>query len=207
MRITDYDSLQTVLANLLLRTDLTTHIPGFIQDLESELQDEERARKLANRANFAVSGNGIAMPTDLFEIEDWYHDSATLRDPIEVVVASMLPKLKNRYGSTGVPLFAAIVDGKARFAPVPDTTYTTQMTYWRRIVPLSATQPTNWLLLDRPDIYKYGAARFSAPFLKNDERLPVWDGLYQRALDQLSDATQRAQFGGATRRQVPPLGG
>jgi hypothetical protein len=204
--ITDYASLQTALANLLGRGDLTSHIPGFIQDLEAELKDDERVRKHADRGTLNVSGDGVLLPTDMMELESWYHDNDTYRGAIETVGVDAIPQLKQQYGATGVPLYAAIVDGRARFAPTPDATYATKMTYWRTITALSDANTTNWLLLDRPDIYKYGAARFSAPFLKEDERLPTWDALYQRALDQLSDATQRAQFGGPLRRQVTPIG-
>lgn len=204
--ITDYASLQAAIATLLNRTDLTDAIKGFIQDVESELRDDDRARKLTDRGTLSVSGDGMSLPSDLTQIESWYHDGSSYYGPIEIVSANQIPELKLRCGASGVPAYAAITDGKARFAPAPDGTYSTKMTYWRSLTPLSTSNTTNWLLLTRPDIYKYGAARFSAPMLRDDTRLAVWDAIYQRALEQLSDATQREQYGGSLRRQFTPIG-
>jgi hypothetical protein len=205
--ITDYATLQTALADLLGRTDLTAAIPGFIQDVESRLRRDERARRLTSRGTFNIAADGEALPTDLFEIESWYHNGPTYYGPIHVTTSDGLSELKLRHGITGPPAYAAIVDGRARFAPVPDATYPTQMTYWRKLTPLSASSTTNWLLLDSPDIYKYGAAMFAAPYLQEDPRLAVWERLYETALNELDHAAQRARFGGALRRNVTPIGG
>ena len=163
-RITNYATLQTELKNLLNRTSLTDDVPGFIQDLESDLMDDERAWKYTDRGVVAVSADGLAMPSDLKRIEAWYHDGQVYYGPLEIVNADMIPVLKRTNGTTGVPRYAAVVDGRARFAPAPDGSYSTKMTYWRAITPLSATNTTNFLLLARPDIYKYGAALYAAPF-------------------------------------------
>ena len=49
-----------------------------------------------------------------------------------------------------------------------------------------------------PDIYLYGALLQSAPFLKDDARVPIWDGLYQRAIEALNLESDRAEISGAT---------
>ena len=208
--ITDYASLLTQIAGLLVREDLTDDIPGFVQLLEARLKDDPRARKLQDRANFAVSADGVALPSDFQELESWAHDGPTYFGPIHITGPESLPELKARCGLTGPPAYAAIIDSSptpiARFAPVPDDTYTTKMTYWRTITPLSATVTTNWLLLERPDIYLYGSALAAAPRLRDDERVPLWEGFYNQRMDELDAATERKRFGGQLRRHVTPMG-
>lgn len=204
--ITDYASLQTAIATLLNRTDLDDAIPGFIQDCESRLRRDPRARRLTNRGNFTISADGATLPSDLYEIESWYHAGPTYYGPLFVTDPKSIPELQIQHGPTGVPGFYAVVDGQARFAPTPDGTYTTRMTYWRKVSSLSASNTTNWLLLDSPDVYKYGAALFAAPFLRDDERIATWATLYEQGLNELDQATERARFGGALRRNVTPIG-
>lgn len=205
--ITDYATLQSELATLLNRDDLTSAIPGFIQDCESRLRRDPRAYRLVSRGSFSVSGDGAQMPSDMAELESWYHDGPSYYGPIHIVNRDDLSDLKIGLGTTGVAAYAALVDGRARFAPVPDGTYLTQMTYWQKLPRLSASVTTNWLLLEHPDIYKYGSALFAAPYLREDERVNVWSAFYEAALDELDLATQRARFGGALARHVTPIGG
>jgi hypothetical protein len=110
-------------------------------------------------------------------------------------------------GATGVPQYAAIIDGTARYAPLPNDTYTTQMIYWRKVAALSDSNVTNWLLEDHPDIYVYGSLVHSAPYLKDDNRLAMWQALLDQAVAELDMATEEEQFSGSLRRQFRPIGG
>lgn len=206
-QITNYQTLQDNVADLLNRGDLTSQIPVFIQLFEAKLKDDERARKLTDRGTITISADGLQLPSDLQSVEAWYHDSDTFRGPISVVTHDQIPLMKARHGYSGVPAFAAIVDGKARFAPAPDGTYTTYMLYWRSVAPLSASNTSNWLLAARPDIYLYGAAMQAAPYLKDDQRIAVWASFVEDGLESLHLATEREQFGGRLKRHVRTIGG
>lgn len=45
---------------------------------------------------------------------------------------------------------------------------------------------TNPILDIMPDLYLYGALLESMPFIKNDERMPVWQAMYTGTLDLIS---------------------
>jgi hypothetical protein len=51
---------------------------------------------------------------------------------------------------------------------------------------LDDTQQTNWLTDYAPNLLLYGALLEATPFLKNDERLPTWQGFYQAAANALN---------------------
>ena len=208
--ITDYATLQTEIASLLNRGDLESAIPGFIQDLEAWLKDDPRARKLTTRSPFSVGADGVNLPADFQEMDAIYHDGPVYYEPVHMVTPEQIPHLKLDHGITGPPAFAAVFEGDPMtlsFAPAPDDTYELKMTYFRTITSLSDASTTNWLLLERPDIYKFGACITAAPHLKHDERLATWEAIYNQRLDELSSATERKRFGRANRRQVRPFGG
>lgn len=207
-QVTTYQELQDHIADTLLRADLATVIKTFIQMAEAGFKRNKKFRKISDRGNFQISADGVSLPSDFQSLESWYHDGNTFFGPIEIVNSDMIGHLKGgRFGgATGAPAFAAIVNGKARFAPEPDQTYTTQMIYWRKVSSLSPGNPTNWLLTDHPDIYIYGALLHSAPYLKDDPRLQMWQTLHDTAAEDLSNATEEEQFSGTLNRTFRPIG-
>lgn len=205
-QVTTYQELQDHVADLLIRSDLTTPMTTFIQMAEQRLNRDERVKKLVNRGDFTVSADGTAMPSDILSIESWYHDGPTYRGPIEITSADNLGHLKRLYGDTGAPAFAAIIAGTALYAPEPDGTYTTKLVYWRKVDALSASNTSNWLLADHADIYVYATLAEAAPYLKDDNRVPLWENILQQRLEALHLTTQNEQFSGTMRRQFRPIG-
>ena len=45
---------------------------------------------------------------------------------------------------------------------------------------------SNWLTEYAPDVLLYAALLEATPFLKNDERVPMWTGMYDRAAQALN---------------------
>lgn len=206
--ITDYASLQTHIADTLNRTDLTSVIPNFIQQFEQSAKDDFRLRRLSSRGTVSVSGDNLLMPDDLYSVESWYHDGSTYFGPIETVGGDQIGSLKAQFGETGVPQFVSIVGGRARFAPVADATYDTQMTYWQTVSSLSDTNTTNWLLNTRPDIYLYGALAEAHNYLKDPEKEDRTRVHLDRLIESHHLAAVDGQFGGTlSRRNISPIGG
>jgi hypothetical protein len=207
--VTDYSSLQAHIADTLNRSDLTGVIPNFIQQFEEWAITDGRAKRLVEQAAFSISADSIALPTGLIELDSWYHDGATYYGAIEIVDPSGLAQIKAAYGltQTGVPAFASIVNGRARFAPAPDATYSTKMTYWESIEELSDSNTSNWLLDSHSNIYLYGALLESAPYLKDDPRTQIWGSELEKRLNALEQYNTNLRFGGAVRRSLPrPIG-
>lgn len=206
-----YSELQTRITDLLDRSDLAPVVTDFISDAEARLNRDVRVRQISARTDVSVTADGHALPADLRVVDSWYHDGATYFGPLETVDAGKLPELKSLYGRTGVPAFFAVVDGdekKAYFAPEPDTTYETKLTYYRRIPALSDAAPTNWFLTAHPDIYRLAALAESAPYLREDERLPVWEMQLNARLDDLHLSTGVDTYSGSMiRRPRMAIGG
>jgi hypothetical protein len=84
--------------------------------------------------------------------------------------------------------------------PTPDTTYTVEMVYYSKIVPLDNINTSNWLLTYFPDAYLYGTLMHSAPYLGEDARMQVWSALYEKAIDGINADSDKAKFGGSGHR-------
>ena len=206
--VTDYSTLQAHIADTLNRSDLTSVIPNFIQQFESQAKDDHRLRRLTDRGNFSISADGVSLPSDLYSLESWYHDGSTYFGPITIVGADQIGSLKGSHGDSGVPQYASITANRARFAPEPDGTYTTKMTYWQTVSNLSATNTTNWLLTTRPDIYLYGSMIEAHIYLKDAEKEARDMARLERLIEAHHLAAVDNQFGGNIGgRQYAPIGG
>lgn len=69
--------------------------------------------------------------------------------------------------------------------PTPDQSYPWQINYYQLPPLLDAANQTNWLTNYAPNMLLYRALIEATPFLKNDERIPTWQTLYQEQLQDL----------------------
>jgi len=214
--VTDYNTLQAHIADVLNRSDLSSVIPNFIQQFESRAKVGIETspgvmvtlRKLSDRRTYNVSDDHQSLPSDYGMIDSWYHDGPDHYGVIEIVTPNQIGEFKRQRGAAlGRPCYAALSNRNARFYPEPDQTYATTMTYYRIIENLSATNTTNWLLTDAPDLYLYGALVESAPYLKDDSRISLWESQLRTRAQAFDAAQQDEAIGAAMNRTYSPFGG
>ena len=88
---------------------------------------------------------------------------------------------------TGEPVFYADYDyNHWLVVPTPDAAYPLEILYYQIPPLLDDEHETNWLTENAPEILLYGTLLEATPFLKNDERIPVWQNMYDRAAAMLN---------------------
>ena len=206
--IEDYASLQTNILSFLNRSDAATtaKAPTFVQLAEDELKLDHRVREETCRGTWTIQADGDALPADFGEIDEWAHDGPTYYGVIEVVKNLGALKAARGFTAAGVPRYASIRDGRVYYAPEPSDTFTTRMSYLRKLTPLSDENTTNWLLEDHPMIYLAASLKHGYAWLK-DERQAEWAGKLDVMLDKMQRARWSAGARGATvRRWRRPIG-
>ena len=89
--------------------------------------------------------------------------------------------------ATSQPLFYADYDYTHwLYAPTPDADYPFEILYYELPPLLDDAVQTNWLTEYAPQLLLYGTLLEATPFLKNDERMPVWQSMYDRAAAMLN---------------------
>ena len=85
-------------------------------------------------------------------------------------------------------------------APTPNSSYPFEIMYYSTPKPIDDTTQTNWLTQYAPDLLLYACLLEAAPFLKVDERIQVWQALYDRALAAINgEAEARIEDGASSR--------
>jgi hypothetical protein len=71
-------------------------------------------------------------------------------------------------------------------APTPDQDYPFEILYYELPPLLDDSVQTNWVTEYAPQLLLYGTLVEATPFLKNDERIQVWQSMYDRAAAMLN---------------------
>lgn len=71
-------------------------------------------------------------------------------------------------------------------APTPDQDYPIEILYYQIPPLLDDTNQTNWLTEYAPNLLLYGTLVEATPFVKDDERVQLWQSYYDRALASLN---------------------
>lgn len=88
---------------------------------------------------------------------------------------------------TDVPLFYAEYDyNNWIISPTPDQAYPFEVLVYQLLPLLDETNQTNWLTEYAPQVLLYASLLEATPFLKNDERIPVWQQMYDRSAQALN---------------------
>jgi hypothetical protein len=83
---------------------------------------------------------------------------------------------------TGTPQFYADYNYQNwLLVPTPDSAQTLEVLYYEQPPLLGDDCQTNWLTEYAPDLLTYATLLEATPFLKNDERITIWQGMYDRA--------------------------
>ncbi len=200
MSITTYAELKSAIASWLNRDDLASTIPDFISMVEADMSRTIRHWRMEKRSTADLTTQYSALPSDFYEpIRLSLTSGATYS--LELASQADLLRLRQRTNNVaGRPRYYAITDGSIEVIPPPDATYTLEMVYYSKIIPLTDANTSNWVLDYYPDAYLYGSLIHSAPFLSDDTRLSVWASLYKNAVDAINKDSDKAKFGGSSHR-------
>jgi hypothetical protein len=70
-------------------------------------------------------------------------------------------------------------------APTPAAAYDFEVLYYERVQPLDSSNQTNWFTIYAPQALLYGSLLQAMPFLKNDERMGMWQQQYDLIINTL----------------------
>jgi len=207
MALSTYTELKASVADWLDRTDLTDQIVDFITLAEASFNRRIRQPEMIEKdAAFSISGQYTTLPTDYLEIKRIVITSVTPVITLEYLTPEELAMKKGYMTGSGRPVYFTILGQTANqleVLPEPSGTYTATIIYYKRIPAL--TSGTNWLLTNHPDIYLYGALAQAEPFIKNDERMPMWIARLDKELTDLRLQGEREMHSGSSLRMRAPV--
>jgi hypothetical protein len=192
MAFENYSTLQTNIADWLNREDLTSQIPAFIRLFEARANRVLRTHDMIKRATAFTDNGYFSVPSDWHETVSLMLLTDRLR-PLEFVsIAKSLELRAERRG--GAPSHYTHIDGKFYLVPEPTDELELELIYRAKVEPLSGDTATNWLLDKSPDLYLFGALSEAEPYLKNDDRVALWQAKANQIITDMHYEAERASM-------------
>ena len=185
-----YDSLVADISSYLERTDAATleKIPTFIM-----LAEQIIASQIKFLGNLTPMQSTMTASQSVIDKPARWHKTVSMN---VVVAGKRQPVLLRKYEylreywpdatETGVPAYYADYDYTHWLvAPTPALAYQFEVLYYERIQPLDSSNQTNWFTTYAPQALLYGSLLQAMPFLKNDDRMPMWKSEYDLIIQTL----------------------
>ena len=185
-----YDSLVENVQSYLERTDTATldKIPLFIM-----LAEQIIASQIKFLGNLTVQASTMTLNANVIDKPARWHKTVSMnitvagkRQPVLLRKYEYLREYWPNPTTNGVPKFYCDYDYTHwMVAPTPDDDYVFEVLYYERLQPLDSSNQVNWFTIYAPQALLYGTLLQAMPFLKNDDRVPLWQAMYQQSMDIL----------------------
>jgi hypothetical protein len=187
-----YDSLVDDIQTYLERTDQQTldKIPQFIMLAEQIIASEIKflGNLVVVTSNMVQAANVIAKPARWRKTVSMNVTVAGKRQPVLLRTYEYIREYWPDPTTTDVPLFFCDYDYEHWLVgPTPALAYAYEVLYYERAQPLDSSNQSNWFTEYAPQALLYGSLLQAMPFLKNDERMPMWQGNYDRIIQVLKE--------------------
>ena len=185
-----YDSLVENIQSYLERNDTSTldKIPLFIMLAEQVIASQIKflGNLTVNTSTMTASANVIDKPARWHKTVSMNITVAGERQPVFNRRYEYLREYWPNPATTDVPKYYCDYDYTHwMVAPTPAAAYDFEVLYYERVQPLDSSNQTNWFTIYAPQAMLYGSLLQAMPFLKNDERIPMWQGQYKLIMDTL----------------------
>lgn len=197
--LSNYGELKEAVKGYLLnRKDMDLRIPQLIALSERRIYRELRCP--ANEAVYTKelgTTHYVVLPRDYLECKQMRVIYENRWFELDRVSGNEFIKINDSAGS-GLPrVFTRYVD-RLFWSPVQDSDMEVSMIYWRDLSgQLVNDYDTNDILRIAPDLYVYGALVESEPYLGHDDRIPVWNDMFNQALAQINAHAHDAEMAGS----------
>lgn len=185
-----YDSLVADVQSYLERTDTATveKIPTFIMLAEQVIANDIKflGNLTVQASNMVQAQATIDKPARWRKTVSMNVTVGGLRNPVLLRKYEYLREYAPDPAATGVPKYYADYDYTHWLvAPTPADDYSFEVIYYERVQPLDSSNQTNWFTIYAPQALLYGTLLQAMPFLKNDERITMWQAQYAQVINSL----------------------
>lgn len=185
---TTYDSLVSDIQTYCERSDepFVAQVPSFIALAENRIAVEDKPLGFQRTVTGTLDGSVIEKPIRWRRTKSFSILNGAERQYLLLRSYEYCRTYWPDSSVTGTPTYYCDYDYEHfLLVGTPDQNYDFELLYYERPEPLSEANQTNWLTRYAPQLLLYGALMEAMPFLKTSERIPEFQGLYDRALQSL----------------------
>jgi hypothetical protein len=216
--IVDYDTLLAAAAAWIDRADMADVLPLCVGFATSRFNELLRVNAMVRRSRTTVTvpAEYVDLPDDFLELKSAVPVSSPPSPPLTLLTLDQLKMAEYERASRfptppTVPAYFCIVGNEIAVGPssalgTGGGTYSLDIVYYGAIPELSPASPTNWLIQRKPLLYLAQTLVETAPYLRDDDRVAVWQTMADRSIGELIAQDNRAkEMGGAMAPRSRPF--
>lgn len=192
MALATLADLKASVQNWLHRTDMSSQVIELITLAESRLNRALRLRVLEVDTPLTATPGSRFLP-----LPAGYNQPVTLW--LEAFIPrrelqQRQPQMLNYRPVATYPNFWAIDGAQIALDRLAGAAYPFSFRYQERLsLTTDGDTGTNWLLTNHPDAYLFATLLESAPFIRDDARIAVWQDRYDRCIKEIQANEDRSQ--------------
>lgn len=193
MSLTTYAGLVAAVPDWITRTDATEAlIQQWIALTEARVGRELRVGRMLQRDTATIADEFSAVPTDFLaphslRISGSPYTLLTFRTPAQ------LADLRATQPSGNLTDYA-LVGQEFWYSPIQATGQAVELIYYAQVPALTSTATTNWLSLNHPDVYLWGACMEAAMYFEDGEMLATYAQRFTDAVEAVRIADRRDAY-------------
>lgn len=192
MAFSTYSDLQAAVLTWTKRTGDTAFaalVPDFIRLAEARFNRVLRTSAQESAfASTALVDGAASLPVDFLAFKELRFDG----DASYTLEPRPQEWLRGQAASSAQPLYFAITGSQVICWP---TAGSIKGTYYAQ-VPALASNSSNWLLTNHPDLYLFATLTEAALYMEADDRIPLWADKAAALLEQVKSADVGNQING-----------
>lgn len=197
-----YDEIVALALSYADREDeeVTSKIDSFIKIVEARVNRKLRVFEMSIRATLVLSETEsyYGLPPDFGGLRDIEisNGPGTAKCTLHYMSPEQLNQNQSNQiaGVTSNRIFYTLIAGQLQISPM--TTGTMEIIYFQKLIPLTASEPDNWLSNNNPDGYIFGILTEISAFVKDKEATALWDLRYRDTIQEISDEDSDNRWSG-----------
>lgn len=193
-----YTGLLASISDWLVRGDLAPVAPDLVTLVDADLNSltqRLRLQEVDQPLTMVPGSRFLPLPAAYEEPLALWVEWPAGREALTEVIASNL----NATNTAGRPYQWCIDGANLGFDRPADQAYSLTFRILAGFGLAAGASPSTYVLSRYPNVYLYGALLKAAPYIKNDDRIPVWRAEYGAAMQAMLAKEGRARSGAPLR--------
>ena len=196
MKIDELKSLALSYSDRETDAELPPKMDAFLRMAEARVNRLLTVQKMSIRtALLVVPGQEYyGLPADysgMRDIELRAHDQSDIRTPLLFLPAEQMNHAAWKHSA--YKAVYCIIANQLQILPAQDSGIL-EIVYYRKLIPLTDIEPSNWMSEDNPDVYLSALMVEISAFVKNAEAATLWDGRLLQALSEIKQDDQNNRW-------------
>jgi hypothetical protein len=204
MSLTTYAEIKDATLRWLNRegfTELDTDIEDMMAIGQRTIWRRANLNAMLTVSTLAVDAAFETAPADLLRLK-----SLTLQKGSQSYDLRSVP-LRQLYlaQDTGRPRFFSVVGTSIYFGPTPDQEYTVDIIYYAALANVSASNDSNWVSDNYPELIIWATMYEALLWLKDDNRAAVYFSRMNSLIDEIMESERELHYEGGSLSVLDPV--